>query len=254
MSKYLITGDKGFIGTNLKRYLSQQGYEVIGLDRPTDCCNDYIMEKVDIVVHLAAETDVRKSIEDPAQTFINNCKSTINILNFAWSCNAKVIFASSCGVRRITNSYTASKLAGESICKAFRESYGLDVNILRFSNVYGPFSLHKTSVVTKFIKAKLTDIPALIFGTGHQKRDFIHVSDVCKAIHECQGDQEVSTGVLTSINTLAELIGCEVKYSDPINGEVFNPETGNIKDEMVDLRLGLLSTYSWFVGNYEIIK
>ena len=45
--KYLITGDGGFIGTNLKRYLDQQCHEVIGLDRPADCCNDFIFEKGD---------------------------------------------------------------------------------------------------------------------------------------------------------------------------------------------------------------
>lgn len=254
--KYLITGDQGFIGTNLTKYLTHFNHEVIGLDRPSDCCNDYIMEKVDIIVHLAAETDARRSIEKPVQTFINNCKSTINVLNLARECKAKVIFTSSCGVRNITNPYTASKLACEAICKAFRNSYKLNINILRLSNVYGPYSLHKSSVVTKFIKAKLDNVPATIYGTGHQKRDFIHVLDVCKAIYNCSVDDhnndcEVSTGILTSINTLAELIRCKVEYSDPIEGEIFNPETGNISTGMTNLALGISSTISWFEENYK---
>ena len=249
--RYLITGDEGFIGTNLTKFLNQLDHKVIGLDRPSDCCNDYIIEKVDTIVHLAAETNVRSSIENPTATFINNCKSTINILNFARTCNAKVIFTSSCGAKIPSNPYTASKLSCEAICKAFRSSYGLDINILRLSNVYGPHSLHKGSVITKFLKAKIDNERAIIFGTGHQKRDFIHVLDVCKTIYECQEDQDVSTGVLTSINELVDLIGCDVEYSDAINGEIFNPETGKTTDDMINVKLGLMSTYSWFNDNYH---
>ena len=155
---YLITGHKGFIGTNLTNYLYSNGEEVVGLDySDCDLCdgfpNIFWSKKLDTIIHLAAETDVRKSISHPVQTFLRNTKSTINILELATARNAKLIFASSCGAPYSPSPYTASKLACEAICKAYRESYNLNVVILRFPNIYGPYSDNKSSVIPKFIKA-----------------------------------------------------------------------------------------------------
>ena len=132
------------------------------------------------------------------------------------------------------------------------KTYGMDITILRLSNVYGPNSIHKESVISKFIKLKLNNKPITIYGTGHQARDFIHVSDVCRAIHECYGEYyEISTGQLTSINTIAEMIGCKVEHSDPINGELFHPETKQWSGYKIDIKDGLESTIRWFEENYR---
>ena len=217
--KYLITGHKGFIGTSLVNYLENRGEEVVGVDYPNDLCEVRPLPPVDIIVHLAAETSVRKSIQMPTM-FIRNCGSTINVLNEACRSEAKFIFISSCGAANPTNPYSASKVAGEALCQAYRKSYNMDISVLRLSNVYGPHSNHKDSVIAKFIKQKLANEPVTINGSGHQKRDFVHVDDVCKAIYECSEDfAEISTHKLTSINTLVELLKIDkLIYYSPIEG------------------------------------
>ena len=250
--KYLITGHKGFIGTNLVNYLEKYGEEVVGLDYPNDVVDNIPGHtNVDVVIHLAAETNVRNSIITPKFTFTRNCISTIHMLDVAKRNSAKFIFISSCGAANPTNPYSASKVAGEALCHAYRKSYNMNISVLRLSNVYGPHSNHKDSVIAKFIKQKLANEPVTINGSGHQKRDFVHVDDVCKAIHECSEDfAEISTGKLTSINTLVELLEIDkVIYDSPIEGEIFHPETQRYKDLMIQLENGLKSTLNWFREN-----
>jgi len=247
--KYLITGNKGFIGTNLTNYLLSKNEKVVGIDYPDDIYDSVPDHAgIDIIVHLAAETNVRTSIDNPENTIIKNTVSTLHMLEVAKQNNAHFIFASSCGAASSTNPYSASKLAGEAICKAYRRSYDMKVSVLRFSNVYGPHSDHKESVIAKFIKAKLNNEPVTIFGSGHQMRDFIHVSDVCKAIHECWDNYtEISSGTLTSINTIIEMLDIKDIINDsPIEGEVFHPETFGWSGCEVGLKEGLASTLDWF--------
>ena len=80
--------------------------------------------------------------------------------------------------------YGASKLAGEGLCSAFAGSYGLAANALRFTNVYGPFSYHKGSVVAAFMKRIMDGDPLIVYGDGSQTRDFLFVDDLCRAVIE----------------------------------------------------------------------
>jgi UDP-glucose 4-epimerase len=249
--KYLITGHKGFIGTNLINYLQERNEKVIGLDYPDDLC-ERVAEPldIDIVIHLAAETNVRKSIINSGN-FLRNCKSTYVALEYARINYAKFIFASSCGAANPINPYSASKLAGEAICKAYRESYMMDISILRFANVYGPYSKHKDSVIAKFIKQKLNNEPVTINGSGHQTRDFIHVQDICKAIYTAHEDfSTIATGHLTSVNSIIEMLNIkDVIYDSPIEGEIFHPETERWSGCEVKLEQGLAETLKWFEEN-----
>jgi UDP-glucose 4-epimerase len=247
--RWLITGYKGFIGTNLIDYLQERGESYIGIDYPTDLCKVKIIDlEADIIVHLAAETNVRNSIQRPYHTFIRNCQSTSNVLNYALNRKARVIFVSSCGAVTSDNPYTASKLACEGLCVAYRKTYNLNISILRLSNVYGPHSENKTSVIAKFIKAKLAGQPVDVYGTGHQKRDFVYVGDVCRAIYSYNGFfTNISTGRLTSINTLLNLLDIkDINYFQPIDGEIFNPRTTRWPECKVSLEDGLESTLEWF--------
>ena len=83
---------------------------------------------------------------------------------------------------RPTSPYGASKLAGEAYCSAFAGSYGLPTVALRFSNVYGPYSYHKGSVVAAFCKPALAGEPLVVYGDGSQTRDFVFVEDLCRGI------------------------------------------------------------------------
>ena len=250
--KYLITGHKGFIGTNLVNYLQEKGEEVIGIDYPNDIVEDIPGHTgIDVVVHLAAETNVRQSIITPKITFSRNCLSILHMLDVAKSNYAKFIFASSCGAANPINPYSASKLAGEAICQAYRESYMMDISILRFANVYGPHSKHKDSVIAKFIKQKLNNEPVSINGSGHQTRDFIHVQDICKAIYTAHEEfSTIATGTLTSVNSIIEMLGIkDVIYDSPIEGEIFHPETVKWSGCQVKLEDGLAETLKWFEEN-----
>ncbi len=111
--------------------------------------------------------------------------------------------------------YGASKLAGESYCAAYAASYGLAACALRFSNVYGPFSLHKNSVVAAWLRAAFGGRPIVVNGDGHQTRDYIYVGDIAKAVCaaiDARADDvagevfQVGTGHETSLVTLASTI------------------------------------------------
>ncbi len=107
--------------------------------------------------------------------------------------------------------YGASKLAGEGYCSAFYGSYGLKTCSLRFSNIYGPFSYHKGSVIAKFFKNIQAGKDLTIFGDGQQTRDFLYVKDLCQAIMASLTAEvpygeaiQLGTGQGTSVNEMME--------------------------------------------------
>lgn len=186
------------------------------------------VEDIDAVVHLAAHTSVVESLDNPEEDWDINGTGTLNLLE---ACRLKgvrkFIFVSSNAVLgehpppvdeakipKPLSPYGASKLAGEALCSAYYHSFGLDAVSLRFANCYGPYSEHKTSVISKFINWARQGKPPIIYGDGNQTRDFIHVDDICQAIDlslaasDAIGGEvfQIATGVGTSINDLANMI------------------------------------------------
>ena len=151
----------------------------------------------DVVVHLAANTGVAPSVEDPHADCETNVLGTLNMLEASRAAGiSRFVFASSgapLGVQipplheemapHPASPYGASKLAGEGYCSAYFHSFGLETVALRFGNVYGEGSGHKSSVVAKFIREALAGQPLEIYGDGSQTRDFIYISDLIEAIH-----------------------------------------------------------------------
>ena len=204
-----------------------------------------VTEGVGAVVHLAAHTSVVESVEKPKEDWDINVNGTLNLLE-ACRCNGvdRLIFASSNAVvgeqdppidetkiPRPLSPYGASKLAGEALCSTYYHSFGLKTVSLRFSNCYGPFSDHKSGVISRFMKGARKGEPLVIYGDGDQTRDFVHVDDICQAIHlsliiaqppklsqqtqPTLSTQEtplwgevfqIASGVETSISQLAELM------------------------------------------------
>jgi UDP-glucose 4-epimerase len=168
----------------------------IGDIRNTDDCL-LSTEKAEAVVHLAAQSGVPVSVENPLLDCDLNIKGTLNMLEACTKNRVNsFIFASSGAplgdveppmheekVPRPVSPYGASKLAGEAYCSAYYKTFGLKTVVLRFGNVYGPGSKHKTSVVAKFIKKAMEGLPLEIYGDGTQTRDFIFVEDLCNAIY-----------------------------------------------------------------------
>ena len=250
----MITGGCGLIGANLVSYIlnrtsakitvldnlskgnkgSIEGLDaelIVGDVRNKDVV-DQVTEGKDTVIHLAAQTSVIDSIEDPFKDACVNIEGSLNLLQASVRHGVqRFVFASSAAplgeqappmhedmVPRPISPYGASKLSVEAYCSAFYGSFDLRTVCLRFSNVYGPGSLNKESVVALFFKRMLEGKPLIIYGDGNQTRDLIYVNDICKAIYvafdlEDGGPDkhfgevyQVGTGIETSINQLADMI------------------------------------------------
>jgi len=213
----------------------------------------------DLVVNLAAQTGVIPSQKNPLEDAEINVMGLINLLEASCQGVKRLIHASSAAplgdqempmhekrVPQPLSPYGASKLAGEAYCSAFAGSYGLNTVILRFSNVYGPFSGSKGSVIPKFVKSILEKRPVVIYGDGEQTRDFVYVQDICQAIYlalvkEISSNFELfqlGTGQETSIINLFKLIEAEFKGRGyTVKEPVYHKErAGEIRKNYADIK------------------
>ena len=166
---------------------------------------DRVVDGVDAVVHLAARPSVPRSIADPVASHLANATGTVEVLEAARRAGAQrdrpahVIVASSSSVYganptlpkheglapRPVSPYAASKLAAESYALAWQASFGLDVLVVRFFNVFGPLQPagHTyAAVVPAFVDAALAGRPLPVHGDGAQSRDFTYVGSVCAVL------------------------------------------------------------------------
>ncbi len=319
--KYLITGGCGFIGTALiKRLLDENPlckirvmdnlsvgkltdlkevctYEVQKLSNLSSVGDGVTFVKgdirnlsqaiaatvdVDVVIHLAANSGVPQSIENPVFDMEENAVGTFNMLEGAKQ-NAveHFVFASSSAIAGTTappmhedmvarpiSPYGASKLAGEGYCSVYAHAYGVKTSMLRFGNVYGPCPLHKTSVVAKFIKQALEGEKCVIYGDGNQTRDFIFINDLLDAVLlasriEIGGEVfQIATSKERTVGEMANLlskaladygVNMKVEYGDKRKGDVVRNYSDTRKAERVlgwksktELEEGLLIAAKYF--------
>ena len=169
-------------------------------------------------------------------------------------------------VPRPVSPYGAGKLAGEAYVQGFAGSFGMQTAALRFSNVYGPYSLHKDNAIPNFIRRCLRGERLEIYGDGSQTRDFIHVQDLCDGIIAAVTADDIGgeifqlgTSVETSVVELARLIqevtGAEVDidYEERRAGEVYKSRVDISKAQRlldfqpaIELREGLALTAEWY--------
>lgn len=193
------------------------GIELVVGDIRDQEISDKASVGIECIVHLAANTGVGPSVEDPRVDMDVNVAGVFNMLEAARNNNVKrFVFASSgapLGVQtpplneemapKPASPYGASKLAGEGYCLAYYNCFGLETAVLRFGNVYGPRSKHKASVVAKFIKLALAGKPLEIYGDGKQTRDFIFIEDLVNAIVSASNKPNIG-GEVFQIATSAE--------------------------------------------------
>lgn len=222
MSKIVITGGAGFIGSNLAEKLVFDGHQVLVLDNLAtgrlsnikkiekqiefiegDIRNlDFLMENfqdVDFVFHLAALPGVFLSVKEPAEVNSVNIDGTLNVFLAARDNKVKrVVFASSSsvygGVYKVNKEdqkpeplspYAVSKIAGEYYAKNFYQLFGLETVCLRFFNVFGPHQNPESeyaAVIPLFIKLALQNKRFTIFGNGEQSRDFTYIDNVIEGM------------------------------------------------------------------------
>ncbi|MEO8636431.1 MAG: SDR family oxidoreductase [Gemmatimonadales bacterium] len=221
MTRYLVTGGAGFIGSNVASALLARGDTVRVLDNFStglrtnltplegaeivegDIRSYHIvqeaMEGVDFVLHQAALPSVPRSVRDPITSNDVNVVGTLNVLTAARDAKVKrLVYAGSSSVYGRTpglpkresmppspiSPYAVSKLAGEHYCQSFTELYGFETVILRYFNVFGPRQNPKSeyaAVVPKFIHMVMHGEPPTINGDGSQTRDFTYVENVVQA-------------------------------------------------------------------------
>ncbi|HMN72041.1 MAG TPA: SDR family NAD(P)-dependent oxidoreductase [Rhodoblastus sp.] len=298
----MITGGCGFVGVNLVRKLvGRPGVRVRVFDNESlgkrahlegvECefvhgdirdraALDAALRGVDTVVHLAADTRVMDSIADPVFNFQVNVEGSLNLLEAMRAAKVgRLVNASTGGaiigaavgavnekmVASPMSPYGASKLAVEGYCSAYSESYGVRSVSLRFSNVFGPQSYHKGSVVAAFFKQILQGKPLIVYGDGSQVRDYVFVGDLCEGIlrgieSDVTGPVQLGSGKGLTLNDLiAEMRAVvaprtfEVDYRPFRAGEIHTTFCDISKardvlgfDPRTSLRDGLRQTWEWF--------
>jgi UDP-glucose 4-epimerase len=299
--KVIVTGGAGFIGSALIRQLVERGYAVRVFDNLStgsathlDGTDAELIEgdvrdvdalaraarDCEVVFHLAAGTGVIPSIEDPFADFDLNARGTLAALWAARQVGAKrFIFSSSnaplgAGAYPASEDkptaplspYGASKAAGEAYCSAFYGAFGLEAVSVRFSNAFGPRSVHKSNVIPVFIRRLLEGQALVVYGDGTQTRDFVFVTDLADGLLRAAevdgiGGEvfQLASGVETSVNTLVSLLGeisghpPTVRREPPRPGEILRNYSLIEKARgslgyapTVPLEDGLRRTYEWF--------
>lgn len=203
--KILVTGGAGFIGTNLIKRLLFEGHNVESIDNydsglvsnHVEGCNYHtgdielihLMDKdFDMIYHLAGLSRIQPSFKNPTETFRVNTIGTESVCSFAKKINAKVVYAGSSSRWHdpFQSPYACYKHMGEEICKMYRKVYGMDIEIVRFYNVYGPNEIVDgdwAAVIGIWRRQVINKELITIVGDGNQRRDFTHVVDIVDGLY-----------------------------------------------------------------------
>lgn len=304
MKTYLITGGAGFIGSAIARRLMNEGARVSAVDdlsagkkenlppaadlHTLSVQDPLIRElikkiKPDAVFHFAAHINVRNSLKNPLKDAQTNIIGSINVFEACRANRVKtIIFPSTSGAlygeaKRIPtpeteplsplSPYGAAKIAVEHYLYYYATVHGLNAQILRLSNVYGPGQKAdgEAGVVAIFCNARKKGETPIIYGDGTQTRDFIYVDDVIDASLSSLWRRgfnlyNIGTGIETSINELWDMIFKNAKqercYAKAQKGDVWKSALASDKAQRelewkphYSLRDGIEKTYKWFEKN-----
>jgi UDP-glucose 4-epimerase len=263
----LVTGAAGFIGSTLVDRLLEEGHQVTGVDnlsagphvanlksahrhkggrftfvavdvRHPELADVVAGSNPDVVFHLAAQVDVRSSVDDPQFDARNNVLGTINLLEASRLAGvSRIIYAASGGSRYGAptvlpasedtpvdpiSPYAAAKVAGEMYMRAYARMYGLAPICLALANVYGPRQdpNGEGGVVTVFSSAMISGRPTTIYGDGSATRDYVYVDDVVTAFLcaaeaplTTTGTFNIGTGLETTVTELHQMVAEAVGVS-----------------------------------------
>lgn len=300
----LITGGAGFIGSHILAQLQgRRDMDVVVFDNLSsgskehvpagmelvegDVCDEAVVDALfadhhfDAVIHLAAQTMVPTSVEQPVLDCQINLEGVLHVLE---ACRihgtGHILFSSSAAVygdnlhiplketERLvpTSPYGITKMTTEHYLRVYHELYGMDATVFRFANVYGERQGEKGEggVVSIFCKLLSQRQGITVFGDGNQTRDFVYAGDIAQAIIRAlplkgYHTMNVSTGQETSINDLIRSFEKAVGYTVPV--QYTAPRTGDILRSVLsnealkrdlgfvpemDLEEGIRRTYDWY--------
>jgi UDP-glucose 4-epimerase len=303
----IVTGGAGFIGSHLVDALEARGDDVLAIDDLSKGRRDrveapfqavdirdaaalakaFAEHRPDVVLHLAAQADVRLSVADPAADAAVNVTGTINVLQAALAVGARVVFASTGGAIYGENAprptpesaacepeapYGTAKLCAEEYVRLFNRLHGTQHAILRLGNVYGPRQdpSGEAGVVSIFAGCVVRNERPTVFGDGLQTRDYVFVGDVVDAF-VATGDAgiaglwNIGTGrevsVIDLIDGLAEISGATIEpdYAPARQGEL---QASSLDPSAVrralgvsakmPLRDGLQAVYEWVLAGEPV--
>lgn len=299
----LVTGGAGFIGSNVADAFINEGHHVIIIDnfssgkkenvhqkakvyamdiQDDSVGNIFRDEKIDVMCHLAAQMDVRRSVADPKFDASVNVLGFLNLMEQGRKHGLKkVLFSSTGGAiygeqdyfpadeshpTRPLSPYGITKLTTEKYLFFYKEIYGIDHVILRYANIYGPRqNPHgEAGVVAIFSQKMLKGEQPIINGEGKQTRDYVFVGDVVRANllglnYKGSNIFNIGTGVETDVNQLFQHIksltgsDCEEKHIPAKAGEqmrsvISSKKIGEILgwSPKVTLKEGLKRTVEFF--------
>jgi UDP-glucose 4-epimerase len=304
--RVVVTGGAGFIGSHVVDALVSRDDEVTVVDSLATGRRENVPGRADLrvrdirdplddlfaevrpqaVFHLAAQADVRVSVEQPVEDAAVNVLGTIRVLEAARAHEAQVVFSSTGGAiygecdagpaqetaeRTPLSPYGTAKLAAEEYLRSYNRLHGSTHVSLRYGNVYGPRQdpHGEAGVVAIFLGALARGEEARIFGDGLQTRDYVYVGDVARATIQALGQEggvfNVGTGRETSVVDLYELcrrVARSEQQATPaparlgeLQRSVLDPELAAAElgfRAMVGLEDGLQATWEWVSGDPEL--
>ncbi|MCB0937341.1 MAG: GDP-mannose 4,6-dehydratase [Mycobacterium sp.] len=280
----LVTGAAGFIGSTLVDRLLADGNTVVGIDNLSTGraanlddarCNDGFRlveadivdsdltallaeHRPEVVYHLAAQIDVRRSVIDPPFDATVNVLGTVRLAEAARLAGVRKLIHTSSGGSIYgvpknypinetappdpASPYAAGKLSGETYLNAFRHLYGMDCTHIAPANVYGPRQdpHGEAGVVAIFAKALLAGAPTKVYGDGSNTRDYVYVGDVVDAFVRASGTTgggqrfNIGTGVETSDRALHTVVAKAVGAPD--DPQFAPPRLGDLARSCLDVR------------------
>ena len=271
----IVTGGAGFIGSHVVEALLARGDEVTVVDDFSNGKHENLPDGVRVVeedireglreifadarpevcFHLAAQVDVRVSVDRPDHDASVNVLGTIEVLEAARAVEAQVVFSSTGGAiygecdgpapetaeRRPLAPYGVSRRAGEEYLAAFNRLYGTRHVALRYGNVYGPRQdPHGEAGVVAIFFGKLAEGAApRIFGDGSQTRDYVYAGDVARATLAAAGQDggvfNVGTGRETSVVELYD--ACRRVAGSSLDAEPAPARLGELQRSVLDVSL-----------------
>ncbi|MDP3771365.1 MAG: NAD-dependent epimerase/dehydratase family protein, partial [bacterium] len=257
MATYLVTGGAGFIGSHLVEALLSAGHRVRVLDNCSTGSREYLPLRAELIVaditnydtirsafhgvdgvfHVAGLPNVQRSMDQPKETHDVNLTGTLHVLEAARAAGVRrIVFASSAAVYgdqdvlpyheemapQPKSPYALQKLASEEYCKTFARMGAIETVCLRFSNVYGPRASEAgayANVIPVFLRQAAAGQPLTVTGDGEQTRDYVHVTDVVRAMTAAMTRATVGRGEIInvcssierSVHAIARLIGGPVQ-------------------------------------------